>query len=435
VAASTITIEARLKKGVVAGLLWCVLVTGPWCCAEGPAAEPAKGSRVPLAGLPSKAGAHVSKIRDLGNDAWLHLGKPTPDAKWGAARGRSWAAKMPFAPDLKVAFLFGEGVHGWWNPKTGRYMDDLWAYDINGHRWICVYPGADVHGLDLHLDKHGFEVTRDGMPLPVAQMGHAYEAVCYDLDRKKFQFMPCPAGYWEVLKKRRVKWLQGADKIKPPGASPWAYDTAMGKWERRAVSGPSPRSGFGHVLMYVPAAKKAFFWGSGVDVWFYDPADNRWTKKSPKGPPPPFGIDPTACLDTKRQRIYLGGGSYPVAKGPNALWIYDLKANVWIDPRPRGKPGGSNSYATNYATLTYDTAADVVLLNRHHGEPSQRGVFVYDPEGNAWTAAARPYPRGCHWQCVNGFYDPELNVHIFHTAGDSRDDGTIWVYRYKRVRE
>jgi hypothetical protein len=32
-----------------------------------------------------------------------------------------------------------------------------------------------------------------------------------------------------------------------------------------------------------------------------------------------------------------------------------------------------------------------------------------------------------------GFYDPELNVHLWHAAGDGRDNGTMWAYRYRRA--
>lgn len=39
-------------------------------------------------------------------------------------------------------------------------------------------------------------------------------------------------------------------------------------------------------------------------------------------PKPPFGIEPLACLDPKRERIYLAGGSYPVSTGPHAFWCY-----------------------------------------------------------------------------------------------------------------
>src|SRR5687768_14390450 len=94
----------------------------------------------PMTGLPSEPGEHVARIKAMADGTWLDLGKPAPDPKWGRARGRSWGAKMSYAPDLRGAFLHGEGVHGWWNEETGRYMDDLWLYDANAHRWVCVYP-------------------------------------------------------------------------------------------------------------------------------------------------------------------------------------------------------------------------------------------------------------------------------------------------------
>src|SRR5262249_29733963 len=54
----------------------------------------------PLTELPSRPGAHVEKIKALGDDEWLDLGAPAADPKWGKARGRSWCAPMPYAPDL-----------------------------------------------------------------------------------------------------------------------------------------------------------------------------------------------------------------------------------------------------------------------------------------------------------------------------------------------
>ena len=121
----------------------------------------------------------------------------------------------------------------------------------------------------------------------------------------------------------------------------------------------SPNSGFGDALVYLPGHKRAFF-RHGEEVWFYDTADNAWTQAKPTGPPLPFGIDATSCHDTKRDRIYIGGGSYPVAPaGTNAFRIYDLKTNAWLDPQPKGAPcKGSNSYATNIAAMEYDSAND-----------------------------------------------------------------------------
>lgn len=78
------------------------------------------------------------------------------------------------APELRGAFLYGEGQHGYTKPD-GHYMDDLWFYDINAHRWICCYPGAPTKSLRLQLNADGFEVTPDGELLPVAQQVHGYE--------------------------------------------------------------------------------------------------------------------------------------------------------------------------------------------------------------------------------------------------------------------
>jgi hypothetical protein len=116
----------------------------------------------PLAELLSKAGTHVEKIKPLGDDEWLDLGVPAADPKWGKARGRSWCAPMPFAPDLRGAFLFGKGVHGYTKPD-GYYTDELWFYDANADRWVCCYPSYDTkHSPELAVNADGFEATGDG---------------------------------------------------------------------------------------------------------------------------------------------------------------------------------------------------------------------------------------------------------------------------------
>ena len=61
--------------------------------------------------------------------------------------------------------------------------------------------------------------------------------------------------------------------------------------------------------------------------------------------------------------------------------------------------------------------------------------MVYDPEANAWHDDPLPVPDrlGRNRQPKNGFFDPELAVLFLHSAGDSDDNGTVWVYRYKRL--
>jgi hypothetical protein len=94
----------------------------------------AEESQSPLANLPSAPKAHIDKFKALADDSWLNLGSPAADPKWGKGRGRGWSSRMTYAPDLRGAFLFGEGIHVWWNKQNNRYMDDLFFYDIMAHR-------------------------------------------------------------------------------------------------------------------------------------------------------------------------------------------------------------------------------------------------------------------------------------------------------------
>ncbi len=395
------------------------------------AAEPIKSG--PLAGLPSKAGAHIEKIKALDDNQWLNLGAPAADPKWGKARGRSWSCKMPLAADLRGAFLFGEGVHGYVKPD-GRFMDDLWFYDLNGHRWICCYPGLDAKKLDFKINDDGIETTTDGKPVPIASQVHAYEMVTYDPGARKFMSMPCGGGYYAAYNEKRKELLKDRTPPKVKGLSPWTFDASLGEWNRQPTRTASPPSGFGDVLVYVPTKKQVFF-RHGEEVWFYDPAMNEWNQAKVKGPKPPFGIDPTACYDAKRDRIYIGGGNYPAApKDTNALWIYDLKTDAWVDPQPKGSPGGSTSFATAYALMAYDSANDVVVLIRYSASKEHLGVFIYDPVTNAWSDGPVS-PVKATGRSMNGFYDPELNAHFIHGAGDSVDDGTVWVYRHKKPKQ
>ena len=361
----------------------CLLTSG----LSGMAAEAGPLHRKgPLASLPSKPGETIAKLNTLGDNEWLVLGQPAADRQWGCARGRSWSCAMALAQGLHGAFLFGEGADGWWNQKTGRYMDDLWFYDVPAHRWICVYPGTKVKAYCKALTEDGFEADADGRPVPVASQVHSYEMVAYDTARRCFLSMPCPGDYWNAIQGRREFFQANKERFNRNHASPWMYDTVEGRWDRRKTQSASPPSGFGDTLVYLAPHKKMFFYHPGHGVSYYDADSDQWTEVKATGPLPPFGIDSTCCYDPVRDRIYLGGGSYPVAKGDNALWIWDVETSSRIDPKPKGKPcNGSNSYATNIAAMHYDSASDIVLLFRHTGDGQEAGVFAYAPQRNQWT--------------------------------------------------
>ena len=61
------------------------------------------------------------------------------------------------------------------------------------------------------------------------------------------------------------------------------------------------------------------------------------------------------------------------------------------------------------------------------------GFAIYDPPRNEWSKEPVPLPADFELNGAwNSFYSPELNVHVYHVAGDSRTNGKILLYRHKR---
>ena len=338
---------------------------------------------------------------------------------------------MPYAEVLGGAFLYGEGVHAWWNRDNGRYMDNLWLYDANAHRWVNMYPGTDIPNLRaVELNEDGFETLSDGRPVPIAIAVHGYEMVTWDTHRQFLYVMPMGNGYFKSVAPAIDRFRsENAARYNERNASPWIFDPWNLRWHRVKTLTQSPPTGVGDVLVYLPSRRQSFY-RNQQRVYFYDPETNRWRTANPGGPPPPFGIDPVSCYDSKRDRIYIGGGNYPIAGGDNALWIFDVASGDWIDPKPSGSSGG-NHFGTNIAILNCDTVNDRVVLFRH--SEKQLGVYVYDPERNAWAARPAPLPDGWPAHGVsNGFFNPAAGVHYIFRAKDSQDNGTMWVWRLAR---
>lgn len=400
----------------------------------------------PLADLPGNPGPHIEKIKALGDNEWLPLGSPAPDPKWGKARGRSWSSNQPAAPNLRGGFVFAEGVHAYVKPD-GHYMNDLWFYDINGHRWVCVYPGINVKTIvqrikdkELTLNDSGLLVDKDGEPLPPLLI-HAYGYNGYDPHRKKFvthggQFANYfTTGEKGVFREANQLYQELRKDRKFPSLSPFFYDVASGKFACQPLE-VIPRAGQpygGSQLVYV-GSKKQFFWGGTCGAWFLDDEKRTWVDAKPTGDLP-TGIDHCASYDARRDRIY-----YSIRDGKKPednFLIYDVKDSTWSKPQAKGSaPQSCTSYESIF---NYDAANDELVVIRWQGkdEPGlNRGIHTYNPQTNSW-AEPLPLPADVVKSIRNGsygFYDPELNAYFCHFAGDSNDDGTMWVYRYKNAK-
>jgi hypothetical protein len=425
-----IMIGTGMKSAAVTLGAMVTIGLGGSSLAATPAAGPARSETNvdpgnPLAALPSKPEAHIEKLRAMGENQWLRLGKPKADPEWGVARGRSWGGRaLTYAPDLRGAFFCGTGAHGYVKPD-GYYMDDLWFYDLNQHRWICLYPGANTRTLKLKLDRHGFEVTEKGEQNPVSYLSHAYGNTTYNTHLRKYTIVYCHCHWWTKALPQRKKWLglppgskSTKGKVNRSGKHPIFWDVAGGKWQRRLAGGSGPENDEPHltgVAEYIPYLKKLFF-TARKKVWFYDYGTNTWSTEKTSG----ARMVGNGCYDPKRKRIYFG------------TCCYDLEEKRWAPMSKEGRPEGFKA-SPNNGSMTYDVASGVMLW---HGKAigDHGHIAVYDPDADKWSVLKRTFPKlKTRWQVMSGFYDPVLNVHFYYLAIDSRTSGVgMLAYRYKR---
>lgn len=404
-----------------------------------------------LAELPSSPGTHVAKIEALGDGAWLDLGAPAPDPKWGGAPGRAYTNKMAYAPDLVGAFLLGEGVHGarGEGPRKGYYNDDVFFYDLMAHRYICLFPGTtEAQAKQVKVDANGFTASKeDGQNFPHAIAVHGYECLSYNPETREFMALLTGSPYSRTVMADFPKEMRERES----GKHPYFFGADTGRWVRRKVNGDGPGTHFCKALEYIPSLKQTMFYGRSDSFWFYDHKTNAWTVKKAEGGAPAAwstkgASEGTCCYDSKRDRLYIfnrAQNSIPCA--------YDFKTNKMIDLEAKNQPypgedhaKGVRSLASTSSGVHYDSAADVVVMRltvkQGTGDmrniPSKRiGLAIYDPNTNAWAKEFVPLPEFIEGGCWNSCYSPELNVHAYHIAGDSRANGKVVVYRHKRAEK
>jgi hypothetical protein len=394
---------------------------------------------VNLQNLPSAPGGHITQIEALGDNEWLSLGTPTADPTWGVARGRSWGGRaLAYAPNYGGAFFCGTGVHAYVKPN-GHYMDDLWFYDMNQNKWICLYPGGGTNSsndpLDLHLGANGFEYNELEEYVPVSYLSHAYGNSTYIPALKRFMVVHCQCPWWCPALIQRAQWLWSIDTCPYYGGVPAPisntkhpifYNADSGVWERRFVSdtagpvlsGSAPTG----VTEYIPYLDKVFFASSGR-VWLYDYNTNTWEYKG-RDPSVPSGHN--GCYDSRRKRVYY-------AQSENFVY-YDLTTDAFTVVNGTNQPTSFGS--SNNGSLNYDSANDRIIwhtkdANRHPGV-----IAAFNPETEIWETPQKTIPDlsipYLHYKGIMGCYSPDLNAHFYYLAGDSdNSDATMVVYRYK----
>lgn len=400
-------------------------------------AEAPKGA---LAGLPSSPGPQMEKIRALGDGEWVNLGKPAPDPQWGQGRGRAWSHKMAYAPEFQGAFLCGAGPHAFIKPD-GHY-DDIFFYDLNAHKWICIFPGVSTktfgedckNGL-LKVNDDGQLVDKDGNVVPLAARSHSGQTHTYDPDSHKWIYNGIAPGgidpdWWSAKKEwylAGAKFLTEQNKPDKVKNQPLYFNTITGKFERPAGKKPSRGGGArGEATFYLPTKKAIWVYSSDAGQQIGNPTTGEWTvTKNPKGAPK--GGDYGACYDSKRHRIYLSTGGKPAA-GEGNVYIYDVASDSWSNPP--NKENALEFVGSNDGVVNYDSVNDRVVVFR-----AGQYMATWNPETYEWTPKV-PMPSnfpGVSYPGYHGFYSPEVNAHFIYSVCDGADNGAMWVYRLKRA--
>jgi N-acetylneuraminic acid mutarotase len=165
------------------------------------------------------------------------------------------------------------------------------------------------------------------------------------------------------------------------------------------------------------------------DLWTYNPAKDEWKELTLKEQARPSKRAYHACAwDTRRNQMWVFGGSGADFKGMDDLWSFDPAARKWTklepkDPRPKGRLS---------ATLQYHPDADALLLvgglgGFGEGAPAVRDLWVYDIQANKWSQKKCAAPQ--LWQCAS-VLDPKAGLLILHGGFDERFQvrTETWVY-------
>lgn len=418
-------VEAGSARRLVLILTACAFPSAPFA-ADGTGA---------LSKLPSAPGPHLAKIKALGDAAWINLGKPKPDPKWGPAWGRAYTPKMAYAPDLEGAFINGQGVHGYVKKAQNRVMDDTWFYDVNAHAWVCCHPGTHLPTVkeDWTVTPDGFLVNKDGDSPPITGIVHGYNSLAYSPKHRKFITWH---GVGYSKKPIQEMWKQkfpDRPKLKHyhNRQFPYFYDVKTGRWLRHKTGkGPGAFRIYGANCEWLPT-KGAFAlhtWGS--NIWLYHLEEKRWENTKPEGPAPSGGYEGVSCYDAKGHRWFLMNNK------TKKFIIYDVARNKWVATKDTFSPAEASgtSWHTNKTIANYDAQNDVVIIFHNGKGEKNKGAWVYDPGKDNWLNH-EPLPN-TQRKGMHGFYSPKQNAHYFFNAGDSRTTpGDIWVWRYKRASQ
>ena len=421
-------IQLALTAAVGAG--WSAAAGG--AVAVEPALEPDKALLAKIEALPGNTWLKVGPVKTAGDLSWC--GKPSWPNTRNIPRfgpdGRDYCVRMAWAPERRRA-LFCGGNH-----RMPHYVNDVWECDLPSNTWVCLYApdpqypvlGSYPYGPRASYPREKEEqvvawvkrnvVYEDGVVKTKragpARPSHTWYGLCYDSERRRMYFLdphqgliftdevtmakalgvePLETSYWRKEKKR-------------PGAYIWSFDPAARKWD--GVQTGVPRCA-APAMEFVPGLQ-ALWLRSGSDAYLCDRKGERWTwQPLAKGQ---AGYGTVSAYDPHSKTI--------VVVDAKKTSTFSLAAREWKLVQPDPPIGGRDATCFFY----YDPVARLFVL---YTRVKPGGLWLYDLEANRWID---PKPKGDvpppgrgH---MTGYYDPARNVTVYYNGRE------VWLYRCKR---
>jgi len=403
----------------------CVAVLSLAVAGVAPAAGPAKVEPVlkpddallaKIAALPDNTWLRLPPLKVAGDLKWLR----DPDLRRRGPFCRDYSNWMVWAPERKRALYCGGGHNILpWN--------DVWEYDLASNTWACLSPADSVspakpRGQPLAefvktsaTFTGGVVRAKNGGPLRPA---HTWCGLVYHPERRQMLFLEVHQGLIFTDKAALAKGFgltaEQFQKQRKPGSYIWAYDAVKKTWDAEVETGVA--GGEGAIMCYLPDRKTLWIKSARGGTVLYDPKKKTWTTlaKCPVGYGAVGAYDP----NTRTAVVINAGRDRTTKKAAFTTHTYSFDTNEWKRAHANAPAGGRDAGCHFH----YDTAAKKFVLLTNYVKPR---LWLYDVTANTWTD---PKPKGDvpPGGRLAGYYDPARNVFVNY---DSR---SVYVYRCQR---
>jgi len=319
---------------------------------------------------------------------------------------------------------------GWYDPQNHQFCifggghwdysgNEVWCLDIALLTWREMYA-PDV--VTTQTGDQGAYNNYDNTNYPGAVFNPAGEPIANanPASRHSYDQMEYVEGLGSVVWGGYL-WGDGSATLWCDiCADTWVFNFTTANWQYLYDgTNPSPitaAAGIG-ASAYSSADNLMYSLVTGA-TWTFNPSNNRWTELTTTGEVS-YGVEMTMEYDSKRNRLYTFGGTYP---NDPSLFQFDIATSTWSRLTPTGT--GPDISAVFGAGVAYDQANDVLLIYQ------AGNIWAYDPNNNSWaqySPAVRPVDDG--YGVFGRFrYDPINNGAWYHGWQDGQH--TTWFYRF-----